>query len=92
VAPTKKGAQAFQWSREASRVQSLNNGHAIRVFDHHGYSWVLIDTDIDASRNLQKLLGDIAEADAECAERIKAELPEAWAVRASRLVSSEDDE
>ena len=90
--PRAKKEQSFQWSREASRVQSLNNGHAIRVWDHMGYAWVLIDTDIDASRNLRKLLAEIAEADAECAERIKAELPESWAVRASRLVSSEDDE
>jgi biotin carboxylase len=73
-------------------VQSLNNGHCIRVFDHLGYSWVLIDTDIDASRNLQKLLAEIEAADAECAERIRQQLPQSWAVRASRLVSSEDDE
>jgi len=80
----KKATQSFQWSREARRVQVLGGGHAIRISDHHGLAWTLIDSDLDCARNLQRLLELIRSEDAECAERILDELPEVWRERAER--------
>jgi hypothetical protein len=86
----KKADEKFHWSRDVSRVQVLNGGKAVRIFDHCGLSWV-IQAEIDASRRLQQLVADIEAADPECAQRISSELPEEWHERLTRR-NGEDDE
>ena len=88
----KKKAEAFHWSREVSRVQVLNDGRNLRIFDHAGLAFVLQDRDANCAFELQTLLAYIADHDRECAERIYSELPEEWRERADRNLVNNDDE
>jgi hypothetical protein len=88
----KKPADVFQWSRETRRVQVLNEGRNLRVFDHEGFAWTLSDTDVDCAEKLQAFLADVRDHDSDCAERILDELPEVWRERADRNLTKPDDE
>ena len=87
-----KKDQSFHWSREARRVQVLNDGRNLRIFDHAGLAFVLQDRDANCAFELQALLAYIADHDKECAERIYSELPEMWRERADRNLTKPDDE
>ena len=87
-----KKEQSFHWSREVSRVQVLNGGRNLRIFDHAGLAFVLQDRDANCAFELQALLAYIADHDKECAERIYSELPEVWRERADRHLTKPDDE
>jgi hypothetical protein len=87
-----KKEQSFHWSREARRVQVLNDGRNLRIFDHAGLAFVLQDRDANCAFELQALLAYIADHDKECAERIYSELPEMWRERADRNLTKPDDE
>ena len=87
-----KKEQSFHWSREARRVQVLNDGRNLRIFDHAGLAFVLQDRDANCAFELQTLLAYIADHDKECAERIYSELPEMWRERADRNLTKPDDE
>jgi hypothetical protein len=87
-----KKEQSFHWSREARRVQVLNDGRNLRIFDHAGLAFVLQDRDANCAFELQALLAYIADHDKECAERIYSELPEVWRERADRNLTKADDE
>jgi hypothetical protein len=87
-----KKEQSFHWSREARRVQVLNDGRNLRIFDHAGLAFVLQDRDANCAFELQALLAYIADHDKECAERIYSELPEVWRERADRNLTKPDDE
>jgi hypothetical protein len=87
-----KKEQSFHWSREVSRVQVLNGGRNLRIFDHAGLAFVLQDRDANCAFELQALLAFIADHDKECAERIYCELPQVWRERADRNLTKPDDE
>ena len=87
-----KKEQSFHWSREARRVQVLNDGRNLRIFDHAGLAFVLQDRDAGCAFELQTLLAYVADHDKECAERIYSELPEVWRERADRNLTKPDDE
>ena len=90
---TRKAATtAYQWDRTARRVHSLGGGTAVRIFDHHGLAWVTRAGDLDAGRNLARLLADITAADPDCAARIIAELPDEWRARLNAAGGLPDDE
>lgn len=66
----KKASAEFEWSRESTRVQSLDDGKWVRVFDHRGKSHhVPVD-----SGQLPEIVDKIAKNDEDCARRIKAQL------------------
>ena len=77
--PPKAKQEKYLWSREASRVQSCGGGAWLRVFDHKGKSR-MIPTSLAGIPVWDAFLVEVREADAECAERIEAELL-AWATR-----------
>jgi hypothetical protein len=87
-----KKEQSFHWSREARRVQVLNDGRNLRVFDHEGFAWTLGDTDVDCAEKLQAFLADVRDHDSDCAERILDELPEVWRERADRNLTKADED
>jgi len=87
----KKSDQSFHWSREVSRVQVLNGGRNLRIFDHAGLAFVLQDRDAGCAFELQALLAYIADHDKECADRILDQLPEVWRERAERNLTNIDD-
>lgn len=87
----KRKAEAFQWSREASRVQVLGDVN-VRIFDHKGCAWTLNGKQVNAAADLQRLLAMIGDEDAECRDRIYDQLPEDWRERADRTIGTNDDE
>ena len=88
----KKAADVYQWDRLALRVQSLGDGQAVRIFDHKGCAWVIRAGDIDAGKNLARLVADIRDADGDCADRIVSQLPDAWADRYLKHIAGDDVE
>ena len=88
----KKSDQSFHWSREVSRVQVLNGGRNLRIFDHAGLAFVLQDRDAGCAFELQTLLAYVADHDKECAERILGQLPEVWRERADRNLTKADED
>lgn len=88
----KKKDDVFQWDRTSLRVQSLGDGQAVRIFDHKGCAWVVRAGDIDAGKNLARLVADIRDADGDCADRIISQLPDAWADRYLEHIAGGDAE
>lgn len=66
----KKASLEFLWSGESKRVQSLNGGKWVRVFDHRGKSHHIKVGD----GNLPELVNEIAKGDENCAHRISVQL------------------
>lgn len=64
---TRREPDRYQWSQEARRVQSLAAGW--RVFDHEGHAHMAATL-----ADLERIVAEIHEHDAECSTRIAAEL------------------
>jgi len=88
----KKKDDVFQWDRTSLRVQSLAGGANLRIFDHLGHARKVDGSDIDAGKNLARLVADIRDADGDCADRIISQLPDAWADRYLEHVAGGDAE
>jgi hypothetical protein len=83
----KKASAEFEWSRESTRVQSLDDGKWVRVFDHRGRSHhVPVESD-----KLLEIVDKISKNDEDCARRIKVQLDTIAPGWQDNVTSDEDD-